>query len=216
MKYPGLRFLVVEDDDAVGSLFRRILTGYGEVILTTSVTSASEALRTARVHGLLVDLRLPDGSGLDVIRLARSRFGSIPALVCSGAREDEWLSASHAVDAHFLRKPVELASVEVFAERAARAHTTPESIVHAALVSWNERHALTPVQLDLVERAAHGLTAADVAVSRGVLPNTVKKQIHQLLERVSGDSFADVGNRILWDALNIACGTDGRRRPGDE
>jgi ActR/RegA family two-component response regulator len=63
------RFLVVDDDASVGRHLARIVRPFGEAVVAGSVSGAM-ALLEAHVawRGFFVDLGLPDGSGLDVVR----------------------------------------------------------------------------------------------------------------------------------------------------
>ena len=71
---PGqLRVLVVEDDPDVQASLQAMLLALGaQVELAGSVEEAAERLEAMRYNGVLLDLRLPDGSGYDVAELASS------------------------------------------------------------------------------------------------------------------------------------------------
>ena len=70
MTTPDARTLLfVDDDEAFGSRMSRALEARGFAV--THVTTAAEAVRAARDDSpelAVVDLRLPDGHGLDVVR----------------------------------------------------------------------------------------------------------------------------------------------------
>ena len=68
-----LSILVVEDDEGVQSLLRRLLTQEGHQV--TVVRNGQDAIRVAQeipVHVLLTDLKLPDIDGLAVLERRRS------------------------------------------------------------------------------------------------------------------------------------------------
>lgn len=76
---PDLRVLLVEDEPANRALVRAILTRanpaeIGEVVLRDAATlaEAREALAAERFDAVLVDVRLPDGNGLDLAAELRS------------------------------------------------------------------------------------------------------------------------------------------------
>ena len=71
---PGqLRVLVVEDDPDVRASLQAMLLALGaQVELAGSVEEAAERLEAMRYNGVLLDLRLPDGSGYDVAELVSS------------------------------------------------------------------------------------------------------------------------------------------------
>jgi len=64
----GLSVLVVDDDAASREFTERLLTRWGTFpVLTGDVRSADAALRQRSFDLVLLDLRLPDGSGLDLL-----------------------------------------------------------------------------------------------------------------------------------------------------
>ena len=80
--------LVVEDDEQIRRFVRASLNAEGYRVI--EALSASEAVAHAAAHQpdlVLLDLGLPDGDGLDVIREIRA-FSQMPVIVVS-AREQE-------------------------------------------------------------------------------------------------------------------------------
>src|SRR4029077_17553713 len=81
---------------------------YG-VSLARTIADAGAALATpsAAVDMLLLDLHLPDGSGLDFLRQLRAtpQHRTLPVLVLTGEGEDRILAAVHGLDAELLTKP---------------------------------------------------------------------------------------------------------------
>jgi two-component system, OmpR family, response regulator RegX3 len=80
-----VRVLLVEDDESIATSLRRGLARYGYEV--DWVATAAEALQGPRSDLVLLDLGLPDGDGLDVCRILRSR-SDVPIIVVS-ARSDE-------------------------------------------------------------------------------------------------------------------------------
>jgi len=60
--------LIVDDEEAIRSALKRFLTGQGyEVVTAATAAEALEALTRYKVAGLLLDVRLPDASGVDLV-----------------------------------------------------------------------------------------------------------------------------------------------------
>ena len=60
--------LVVEDDLGVRAPLEKFLTLHGfDVISAETAEAAQQRLRESRINGAIVDLRLPQGSGRDVV-----------------------------------------------------------------------------------------------------------------------------------------------------
>ena len=77
-----MRLLVVEDNEQLAELLAKGLqaAGYGTDVLS-SLEEASTVLRTTFYAALILDLGLPDGDGLALLRELRHRNNPIPVLV---------------------------------------------------------------------------------------------------------------------------------------
>jgi DNA-binding response OmpR family regulator len=77
-----MRLLVVEDNEELAQLLAKGLRSAGfEVDLLASVGEAQAALQMTRYALVILDLGLPDGDGLSVLRELRHRNDPIPVLV---------------------------------------------------------------------------------------------------------------------------------------
>jgi CheY-like chemotaxis protein len=104
--------LVVDDHELNLKLLERLLEREGrEVRAADSVAAAERALAEEQPDMIVLDLNLPDGSGLELTRKlkAEPRTASIPIVACTAAvlpaDEDEALEAG--CDA-FVAKPIDL------------------------------------------------------------------------------------------------------------
>ena len=80
--------LVLEDDPAFGGVVEEELRSRGhDVTRTSSVAEARERLRDDSFDVALLDLQLPDGSGLDVLREIGAEALPVEALVLTGHAE---------------------------------------------------------------------------------------------------------------------------------
>ncbi len=118
---PGgrLRLLVVEDDTVVRMLFGMQLERV-EVLEATRVHEAPGIVETSRPDAILVDQRLPDGDGLDLVRLLRIfRASRATPIVLMTAGHDEELRAEvlAAGADDYLAKPLDPPSVEMLLRR---------------------------------------------------------------------------------------------------
>ncbi|ETR78315.1 transcriptional regulator [Afipia sp. P52-10] len=77
-----MRVLVVEDNPELAQLLTKGLKAAGfDTDHLTSAVAAQEALAAARYAALILDLGLPDGDGLTILRELRARKDPIPVLV---------------------------------------------------------------------------------------------------------------------------------------
>ncbi len=131
------RILVVEDEAAIRRFINRTMTGYGSKVFEAGT------LREARQQNLLwkpdlivLDLGLPDGDGIELIKDVRASGSKTPIVVVSArSHEVEKVDALMAGADDYLTKPFGtaelLARAEIALRRERRAHLVPEdTIVH--------------------------------------------------------------------------------------
>lgn len=109
-----MRILVVEDDAVLGELMRRSLAEAGHHIdCAASLSQAEHFWRVQEFDAVLLDLNLPDGSGLQALRAARARGDRTPVLVLTARnRTEERIAGLDAGADDYLGKPFDLAEVE--------------------------------------------------------------------------------------------------------
>ena len=99
-------FLVVDDEPLVARSMARDLARFGEVTTAVSAQQAVEVLQHRPTwSGFVIDLWLPDGSGLNLLRVARQRFQLVPAILLSGAMDSQGINGAFALGAKCLCKP---------------------------------------------------------------------------------------------------------------
>jgi two-component system, NtrC family, response regulator PilR len=109
------KFLVLEDTPALARSIARVLKTYGVTIHVGSVYEANLALATnSEISAFIVDLRLPDGSGLEVLRHFRDRYPKHPALVLTGYFEPDDINAAFDMNADYIAKPLKAARLHQF------------------------------------------------------------------------------------------------------
>ena len=108
MTIPARHLLVVDDEPHIGLVLRPFLEQLGyRVSLARTLEEARSALRARPADGLLLDLHLPDGSGLDFLRDLRKQDGTarLPVLVLTAEGEDRILREARRLGAALVTKP---------------------------------------------------------------------------------------------------------------
>ena len=123
MSFAIASVLVVEDNDTLRRAIVRALAGHCERIEEAAGCAAARE-RIAQSDDpftlVITDLRLPDGSGLDVLRAARAREArSAVVLMTAHGSVEAAVDAMREGAVDFLQKPFELAELEARAVRAA-------------------------------------------------------------------------------------------------
>ena len=111
-----MRILVVEDEDSIASFVVKGLTAEGHAVERAATAADAIALGTAYEFDLiLLDLILPDGNGMDVLKTVRAERPDVPVIVVSALGDvDDKVDLLDAGADDYLVKPF------AFAELAAR------------------------------------------------------------------------------------------------
>ncbi len=109
-----MRILLVEDDPALCEVMTQSLQSLGHrVEAATSVVAAQHWWRVQCFDAVLLDLNLPDGSGLTALREARGRGDKTPVIVLTARnRTEERIAGLDAGADDYMGKPFEMAEVE--------------------------------------------------------------------------------------------------------
>ena len=124
---PGLRVLLVEDDDDNRELMAEVLEASGYQVL--SAATGQEGLRTLSEHSvdvIVTDVGMPGMGGLEVARAAKAIAPRVPVVVVTGwaEREDIASARGHEVDA-VLIKPVDPDALTQTVSDVAHARASP-------------------------------------------------------------------------------------------
>ncbi|MGH9162788.1 MAG: sigma-54-dependent transcriptional regulator [Vicinamibacteraceae bacterium] len=102
------RIIIVDDEPNVGLSLRLILEGEGYGVTICDSAARFQAQRAAgRADLYLLDLRLPDGNGIDVLRALRQAHDPTPVVMISGhGTIRDAVQATHSGAFDFLEKPL--------------------------------------------------------------------------------------------------------------
>lgn len=77
--------LVIDDQVDIGTCVETILTAAGyRAVVTTGATEGLEKLRSEDFDLVITDLKLGDGSGLDIIREIKKNYSDVPVILMTG------------------------------------------------------------------------------------------------------------------------------------
>ncbi|CAN5122855.1 response regulator [soil metagenome] len=109
-----MRILIVEDDALLSQIMQRSLSEASHhVDAAASLVEAQHFWHVQEYDAVLLDLNLPDGSGLVALRAARARGDRTPVLILTARnRTEERIAGLDAGADDYLGKPFELAEVE--------------------------------------------------------------------------------------------------------
>ncbi len=167
------RVLIVEDDETVSRALRLVFVSMG--CATTCVRSIAEGLQRLdmRPDLLVLDVRLPDGNGVE---MARTAWRTLPAPVViamsGGASPEETFALAQAGVRAFLSKPISVDDLRATVERVMRDPPAVEPVVLAQVGHLPVKLVQDSVRKAMVEQALalsgghHGRAAELLKVSR--------------------------------------------------
>jgi DNA-binding response OmpR family regulator len=180
-----MRILVVEDDPILSDGLRAGLSLTGATVdVTETCEEADAAIATTRYSAIVLDIMLPDGSGLDVLRKLRSRHDSTPVLLLT-ARDSvgDKVSGLDSGADDYLAKPFDLDELAARLRAIMRregGRATP-TLTHGSIV-------LSPADLSVkVDGKAVNLSRREFAILHALMerPGQVRSRA-ELEERLYG------------------------------
>ena len=132
-----MKILLVEDDAVLRGVMLRSLSDAGHrVDIAASLDDARHWWRVQIYDSVLLDLNLPGGSGLTLLREAKARGDRTPVLVLTArSRLEERIAGLDAGADDYMGKPFDLAEVEArLRALVRRAHGTDDRVERGALL----------------------------------------------------------------------------------
>jgi two-component system KDP operon response regulator KdpE len=193
----GPSILLIEDDTLTRlEIARHLRVRDYQVTEADGVRSALRAWDQRRTDALLVDLGLPDGDGVDVIRAVRRTSSAAVIVLSARGSETAKVEALDAGADDYLTKPFSMAEldarVRAVLRRVGRPEADPSGVIHNGTLTvdrvahevrvGSRRLALTPREFQIL---AELLSHPGRLVTRG-----------RLLRAVWGEAYGDADHYI--------------------
>jgi DNA-binding NarL/FixJ family response regulator len=189
--------LLVDDHDLIRQGLSRAFERQSDFIVTGQAASVAEAKSLAvalRPDVVVTDVRLPDGTGFDLVRELRQTNSEIGLVVLTMYAGDEQLfTALEAGASAFVAKDAPADDVVAAARHALVA---PRSFTAANLAEAMRRRMepsgpkLSPRELEVLGLLAEGLGVAAIARKLYVSESTAKTHISKIYEKLGAANRA--------------------------
>lgn len=213
---PTIRVLIVDDHPVVRMGLRIITEVDPAIIVTGEAASAAEAILAVRKYRpdvVLLDVRLPDRSGLDVCRELKTQPSAPRVLFLTSFADNTLvLAAMQAGGDGYLLKDNEPRDIVAAIRTVLSGGIIFDPIVaHAVdreLKSVLPGSAVDPIgELSKQERrvlaaVADGKTDKEIAVELGLQPKTVRNYLERVFEKLGVNSRTQAA--VLFDRLRRA------------
>jgi DNA-binding NarL/FixJ family response regulator len=212
------RILLVEDDDLLRLGLKAMVQAKKEYCIEADTGSGKEAIRLFSSHQpeiVLLDLRLPDISGIEVLRHMKRAAPKTPVVVLTGCEENELLFNALELGANcYVLKgagPEELFLGIHYAllDEMFISPKLAKLIVEDYLFVNRQRKALPPLneltcrEKEIVRFIIEGKKSKEIADSLFISVKTVHKHRSNILEKLGLSNLADLRHRKMYILENM-------------
>ena len=176
--FTGKKLLTIDDEDSLRRSIRMFFEDSGFVVFEAA--NGREGVRVAEEElpdVVLVDLRMPEMDGLEVIEILNEKMPDLPVIVVSGTGVlEDAIEAIRAGACDYITKPVtDLLALE---------HTVGKALENAALIA--ENHMYQEHLEELVEKRTAELRHAQKMEAMGTLAGGIAHDFNNILTGIIG------------------------------
>lgn len=192
-----MRVLLVDDHEVVRGGLRALLEAHDDLEVVAEAGTVADAISRARTFEpdvVVMDVRLPDGSGVEACREIRSQMPDVAVLMLTSFSDDQALFDSiMAGAAGYVLKQVRGADLIDSVRRVGSGESILDPSVTARVLERirnpqsdeDPRLArLTPTELRIVEMIADGATNRQIADRIHLAEKTVKNYVSAILAKL--------------------------------
>jgi two-component system response regulator DevR len=197
---PTIRVLIVDDHDILRYGVRALLRNYERIDVVGEADSKSQAIESVEAlqpDVVLMDARLPDGSGIDACREILSRYPQIRVLFFSAYSDDQTVMMTLlAGAAGHVAKELEPASLVEAIHAVARGESVIDPRLKAEVLEViedssrelkgeaNALDRLSPQEERVMALVVQGKTNKEIAAALGLSDKTVKNYLRNVFQKM--------------------------------
>ena len=185
---PAIRILTVDDHQLLREGIAAVLEGQPDMVLIGQASNGREAIESFRQHRpdvTLMDLRMPDMSGIEAIMAIRAEFPSARIIVLTTYAGD--VQAAGALKAgasgYLLKNLVRKELIETIrAVHAGKRRVPPQIAMEIA--EHVGKDALSEREIEVLRRVAAGKSNKVIAAELDISEGTVKTHMKSILPKL--------------------------------
>lgn len=191
-----IRILLVDDHAVVRVGLRKVLEADGKMIVIGEAETAAEAVARAqadRPDVVLLDIRLPDSSGIEACREILATCPGVRVLFLTSFADDETVLAAVLAGAHgFCVKRMDVESLVQSIKRVAAGESVLDPVATQRMLEWvrsggtppADQQTLSPQEQRIIALVAEGKTNKEIAQDMGLSANTVKNYLSNAFQKL--------------------------------
>ncbi len=183
-----IRVLCVDDHPLLREGIAAIINNQPDMLLVAEASNGGEAIERFREHQpdvTLMDLRLPDRSGIDALIAIRAEFAEARVVMLTTYEGDVEIQRSLEAGArgYLLKSMPPKEMIEAIRQVHQGKKRIPAELA-AQLAEHLGDEALTPREIEVLQRIAGGNRNRDIAEQLFISEETVKVHIKHLMEKL--------------------------------
>lgn len=191
-----IRILLVDDHEVVRVGLKKVLEADPQMVVAGEAATAGEAVTRAqadRPDVVLMDVRLPDGDGIQACRDILAACPGVRVLFLTSFADDETVLAAVLAGAHgFCVKRMDVESLVQSIKRVAAGESVMDSVATQRMLNWVRgggvqpagQQILSPQEQRIVALVAEGKTNKEIAQELNLSPNTVKNYLSNAFQKL--------------------------------
>jgi DNA-binding NarL/FixJ family response regulator len=186
-----MRVLIAEDHFVTRSGLVAILASEHDMHVVAAADTGADAVTLFRAHRpdvAIVDLRLPDMGGVDVIKAIRAEFpdARLVVLTSSDASEGVYRAMQAGARGYLLKDATGTALVQALRDVAAGKRVVAPAAA-AQLAERIPQSELTAREIDVLRLVAAGRSNKRIADALGISEATVRTHVANILAKLAAD-----------------------------
>jgi DNA-binding NarL/FixJ family response regulator len=194
----AIRVLLVDDHQLLTGALSQVLAREPDmqVVGVAGTVAEAKALARERLDVVLMDYRLPDGTGAEATRAIKARWPSARVVMLTALNDDETVleSIQAGADGYITKDRAVLEVVE--AVRAAHAGETllPRTVIIGIAqrvaaardrgVDRRQIEPLTPRELEVLRALSEGLSTPEICDRLFIAPNTLRTHVQNIMGKL--------------------------------
>lgn len=189
-----IRVLLVDDHAMVRRGLAVMLQAFDDLALAGEAATGEEAVRLCaelRPEVVLMDMQLPDMTGVEATRAIRGANAAIQVIALTSFKDEAWVQAvlqAGAIGYLLKNASIDELAAAIRAAQVGQPTLAPEAtqaLIHAATRPLPPGHDLTEREREVLALLVKGLDNIAIADRLGVSRSTIKTHVSHILSKLS-------------------------------